>query len=282
MGITVTLTKDTGMWRRVEARRTLPGTFPRIERLECRCDTPVGLMPRSFRAPLLVCASALSSGTAVAGEWNASVALTSNYLVHARTRSADGPALQTHVGWVGERRWSAGVWASTIDLYPDSSSGPEFNFYVASDWSAGRHWRMNSQLTRYTVHGDSPYLSYDYTEITGSVRYRDSVSASVAWMPDYSYFSSEGIGRNRTAVSYELTVRRPIGRLLHLSAGVGSLQLGGPVDSAYAYWSGGGELAWRRMSLALAYIGADHRARRLFYGQAADATWVATLAWRVH
>lgn len=242
---------------------------------------PARLSGFAVRAAL-ACSAALVANPAPAGDWDLSVAVSSNYLVHGRTRSSNEPALQGHLGTSSDRGWSVGVWASSVKLHPGPGPREEIDLYIAKDWQLARDWRVGSQLTRYEFRGDAPYLSYDYTELAASISFRDAVSASVALAPDYSaYSSSLGLARRRVLMTWELSGRHAVNRQLQLTAGIGRADLEDLFGAAYWYWSGGGELAWRRFSLGVSYIGADDTARRLFGSPQAGNTWVGTVAYRV-
>src|SRR5687768_10940330 len=87
---------------------------------------------------LLALAVVLLAPPIGAGELTGSLALSSDYLVHGLRRSAKEPALQAHVGWLGERGWSTGVWASTVELHPGSGPRQELDFYLATQTQLSR------------------------------------------------------------------------------------------------------------------------------------------------
>jgi uncharacterized protein (TIGR02001 family) len=223
-----------------------------------------------------------SAGTsATASDWHASVGVASNYLMRGLTRSSNGPAIQAHLGWTSDTRWSAGVWASTVEYRRAASPHQEFDFYVARAWQPARDWRLSAQLTRYESQGDSGLLPYDYTEVRAAVAFRDALSVSLALTPDYSFYSSRGLARDRMATISELTGQLPVSRNVRLTAGIGHSALEHPFGRSYWFWSAGTDMSWRRLSLAVSYVGADGTAERLFGNHAVGNDWVATLALRV-
>jgi uncharacterized protein (TIGR02001 family) len=227
-------------------------------------------------APLT--ATAVASGPALAGEWHASVAATSNYVVHGLTRSANEPAIQANVGWTNDRNWSAGIWTSTVELLPYEGPSQELDFYIARAWQPTRDWRFSGRLTRYEFPGDPGAFSYDYTELAASASFREYASFSVSAIPDYSMHARERLAVEETAMTYELAGQLPLSPHVRLTAGIGRSD----VDPlSYWYWSGGAEAAWRRVSLGISYLGADNTAERLFGSRWVGNVWVATLAFRV-
>jgi uncharacterized protein (TIGR02001 family) len=248
----------------------------------------VHLMRLLFRSPITrTCLSALAlsasaiSQPAAGGDWTSSLALTSDYLVHGLRRSADEPAAQAHLGFVGERGWSTGVWASTVNLHPGRGPRQELDFYAAAYAQLSRDWRLTSQLTHYEFLNDSRFLSYDYTEIAATASFRDVLSATIALAPRYSFYSNGIAARNRMAVNYEISGSWPLTRNVQLTAGLGHADLQNLFQASHWYWSGGAELAWKRMRLGVSYVGTDSSAERLFGPKLAANTWVATLAYRL-
>jgi uncharacterized protein (TIGR02001 family) len=221
----------------------------------------------------------LAGGSASAADVDAGVAFATNYVVHGLSRSWNEGALQGHVALVGERGWSAGLWASSVELYPGGPDS-EVDYYLAGRWSPSRDWALSTRLTRYSFQGPTSF-SYDYTEVTASASFRERLTATIAYSPDHSFYSAQGVGIDEPALALEASVRQPLTRRINLMAGIGQRRLGAPVDGGYWYWSGGGEIAWQRLSLNLSYLGADRRAERLFYGLVPEEAWVATLAFRV-
>jgi uncharacterized protein (TIGR02001 family) len=228
-----------------------------------------------------LCLLALSAGwfscSAAAGEWTGSLALTSDYRVHGLQRSAGAPAAQAHLGFIGERGWSAGAWASTMELHTSSGPSQELDFYAAAYSQLSRDWRIAGLLTHYEFLNDS----YDYTEIAATASFRDALSVTVAAAPQYSFYGNGYAARDRTAVNYEVSGRHSLSRHVQLTAGIGYSDLQDLFSASHWYWSGGAELGLRHLSLGLSYIGTDSTAKSLFGPKLAGNALIATLAYRL-
>lgn len=221
------------------------------------------------------------AGTAHAAEWNANVAVASDYIVRGLTRSLKSAVVQGSISLQGEQPWAAGVWASSVELYEGAGHHAEVDYFLAGELSLSRDWRLGGQATHYDFTGESGSFSYDYTELAASLSYQDMITASVAWSPDHSYFARWGPVYDATMLSYELSARHPVSRHVQLAAGVGHTDLGSS-GRAYNFWSGGGEISWERVSLSLSYVSSDKDAKRLFRDLAARDAWVATISFRIH
>jgi uncharacterized protein (TIGR02001 family) len=228
----------------------------------------------------LALGACLISQSTTAGEWTSSIALTSDYRFHGLQRSAGDPAAQAHLGFIGDRGWSAGAWASTVHLHPGPGPREELDFYAAAYLQLSRDWRIAGQLTHYEFLNDAD-LSYDYTEIAATASFRDALSATVAAIPQYSFYSNGYAARDRMALNYEVSGRRPLSRNLQVTAGIGYSDLHDLFGASHWYWSTGAQVDSRRLSLGLSYIGTDSTAKQLFGPELAGNAWVATLAYRV-
>lgn len=219
--------------------------------------------------------------TAHAAEWNANVAVASDYIVRGLTRSLRGAALQGSIGVEGEKHWAAGVWASSVELYEGAERHAEVDYYLSGELPLARDWRLGGQATRYEFTGESAFFSHDYSDLAVSLSFQDTVTASLAWSPDYSYYARWGPVSDATMMSYELSVRHSVNRHVQLVAGIGHTDFGSR-GRAYDFWSGGAEVSWDRLSLSLSYVSSDADARRLFDDLAARDSWVATISFRLH
>lgn len=229
---------------------------------------------------VLAVVATIVAGSAHAAEWNANVALASDYIVRGLTRSLASPAIQGSIGIQGDKHWAAGIWASSVELYDGAGRHAEVDYYLAGELPLSRDWRLNGQVTRYEFNGETTIFPYDYTEVAGSLSFQDTITATVAWSPDYSYYTRLGPVAGERLMSYELSGRYPINRYMQLMAGAGHTDFDSP-GRAYNYWSGGGEATWDRFSLSVSYISSDSDARRLFQDVAAQNTWVATFSFRI-
>lgn len=249
----------------------------RIAVLKRQHDVAARLMLRCLFGLVLY----LATTTIRADEWSATLALTSDYLSRGQKRSSD-PVPQVHIGWNGDRGWSAGLWASEMRLRSRRSPDSEIDFYLVRHARLSKDWRLSGQLTCYTFQGEAPFSSYDYVEFSATASFRDALALSVAFSPAYSSYSRLGDAHDKPMLSYELTGRHALSRQLQVTAGIGHQDLSEHFDAAYWYWSAGAEWSWRRLSLDLSYVDTDSTATRLFGYRSAADTWVATIAWRLH
>jgi uncharacterized protein (TIGR02001 family) len=218
---------------------------------------------------------------ALAVQTQASVAVVSDYVVYGLTRSLGKPAVQAEASLTSSRGFTAGVWASTVNLNPGPGATSEFDLYVARRFLPAADFAIDLGATRYIFRSDSRWLSYDYTELRGSLSWRDTLQLAVGIAPDYSVFSRYGPIRNRTALSYEASARYPLAAHVNLTAGVGHHDLGDLVGTGYWYFNAGAELQWRRATVSVGYVGTDDHAAHIYPGWLTGDRVVAGVVMRV-
>jgi len=230
---------------------------------------------------LLFCASGIRAAPVIGGSrLSFDLALTSDHVVHGVTRSQGEPAAQAHLGLSRDSGWLVGAWLSTVD-FGFAEPRYEIDPYIGKRWLVGRDWSVRADLTRYLFRPQPQWRDYDYTELRGSVAFRDVLEMAVSWAPDYSGHSWLGPAYDRRMLTYEASARFPTRRWLTLTAGAGRRDLQDAFDASYWYWSAGTEAATERVSFALTYIGTSGKAQDLYGRDDAGDRVVATLAFRV-
>jgi uncharacterized protein (TIGR02001 family) len=217
---------------------------------------------------------------AQAGEFDAGVAVSSDYVLHGLTRSQGKPVAQAQLGWANEAGWNVGTWFSTVDFNAGPSVSRELDFYLGKRWSLGKDVALLTELTQYTFdvpRGQSS--SYDYAELRVGLSFREWIELSAGVSPNYTAYAY-GTLRQDTAIHYGATARYPATRWLSFNVGVGRFDLERLFGHTYTYWSAGGGLTFGAMDLSLGYIGSDETASELF-GRDAGDRFVATLALRL-
>ncbi len=239
---------------------------------------------RSARAALAAtCLVVLACHVApvLAGKVEAGVALSSDYVVRGLTRSLGEPAVQAQLGWTGDRGWTTGVWASTVNLNPGPGPTRELDLYAGRRWSVGKDWAFHSELTGYTFGPKTSERAYNYAELRGAMSFRDCVEIAMAWSPDYTASSLWGYTHEQAALTYEASARFPANRWLTFNGGAGHLSMQGFQAASYWYWSAGAELGLDRVSLAMNYIGTSRAALEYYGSPLAGSRVAATLTVRI-
>jgi uncharacterized protein (TIGR02001 family) len=227
---------------------------------------------RGVLAAALLCGAG-TLGTSSAGEWDASLILTSDYVFRGQSQSRGDPVMQGDLHWRSAAEWFAGAWGSMVDLHAGPGPTSELNLYAGRGWRVGNHWHAKLVAVGYLYPKQSPQLTWDYEEVLGSLAFRDLLIASVAWSPNTSRFSRMGMAENREAVSYELTSHVPWRTAWTFSGGIGYYDLDQLFGTGYTYWSCGLNYSAAPWQLMLARIGTSGEAAALFGRETTDDRW---------
>jgi len=107
----------------------------------------------------------------------------------------------------------------------------------------------------------------------------DYAFLTVSASPDTSFESTYGTGTRRAAFSYDLTLRMPLPYELSADAGIGYYDLHHVIGVGYVYWNAGLGYALGPVQFEVSYIGTNATAKTLFYDDAAENRWVASVLW---
>jgi uncharacterized protein (TIGR02001 family) len=213
------------------------------------------------------------------GPFTAGVSLTSDYRFRGQSQSDRDAAIQGWVQYDHASGFYANIWASNID-FNDAGVLTTDDTNVEVDLTVGYNHTFSEQLTGgvkavYYLYPDADYLpgsnDYDYFELIGNLGYdfgKASVSAELAWSPDYFAESSD-------SVSLKGGVTVP---LLEKFAFMGALSASGNIgyqwidDNAnygtpdYLYYDVGLSAEWEIFVLDLRWVGTDLSKAECFAG----------------
>lgn len=144
-----------------------------------------------FAAALVACLAAWPArAEGLAGEFSATLALTSDYVFRGVSQSDKNPALQAGLDWSHPLAGVyAGIWGSSVDL-PDAAV--EVDFYAGLN-GARENFVWDVGAIYYTYPGADGSLDYDFWELAVAGGYDFtlfSLSAAVNYSPDF--FGGQG------------------------------------------------------------------------------------------
>jgi uncharacterized protein (TIGR02001 family) len=244
--------------------------------------------PLALRRPQrkpAVCAIALLAWlmlppAALGAEGHAAVGLASDYVVHGISRSLGDAVAQGSFGVSWRNGSSVGLWASTANLNPGRGATQEYAPYLAHRFALYPDVTLDLQLSRYLYPHDLAFLRYDYTELRAALSWRDLLEVVWAGTPDFSVFTSRGVGRDRFMWRTEVASRYPFGAHLSMNLGVGYAGMQELVGTGYWYGSLGVAWRWRTLTASVALIETDDTARRLFSDARAGSRVAGALIWQ--
>jgi uncharacterized protein (TIGR02001 family) len=217
------------------------------------------------------------------GGWSGQIAATSDYVLRGVSQTDEQPAIQGSVTYDSRVGAYAGVWISSLDAsdwyYPAGTASVETDLFAGYRRTIGSVWGVGLRFTRYLYPNDGEVVDYDYSELEASLEYRDIVRVSVAWSPDTSLVTREGLIVDRDTRAAEVATRWPLWSWLSITAGLGYRDLAGLETGGYGYWSIGVTGQRGPFSVDLAQIGTDSDGLHLFGSDLAGSRTVLSLGW---
>lgn len=213
--------------------------------------------------------------------WQASVALTTDYIQRGLSQTRGDPSLQGSLYYQHASGLYAGVAAASIDTsWPDyrlDGARTELEAQAGLLHALDQNWSLQIGITRYAYPDDEPYLDYDYTEVEMAVGFRELARVSVAVLDGVSMVSHAGIARDRRSFAYELALQQPLTERFALTAGAGYHDLDDLYATGYGYWNLGAVARLGPVTVSVGHYWVDDTARELFGTDLADDRFALTL-----
>jgi uncharacterized protein (TIGR02001 family) len=240
------------------------------------------------RAILAVLRVAMQASLAIAlllpawaGELGVTVDVASDYVEHGLTRSQGKPVVRGLASWSFGDGWAFGAGAGTLNLNPGRGASREFSLYLAKRTALARDWSLHTEISHYNFGADTARFSYDYSEFSVALSYRELLSMSVGYSPDYSLFSRGVRALERTAINSAIAAQYPALPWLTLTTGVGHYDLTDLFGKGFWYWSTAAQIDRGRSSFAVSFIDTDGTADFMFGPRLAGRRVVVSLAMRL-
>jgi uncharacterized protein (TIGR02001 family) len=205
---------------------------------------------------------------------------TSDFVFRGLSLTRGKPAAQGSIDVEFPREFYIGAFAATCD--PNPGPGPNFEMDV---W-AGRYWRVSPdfsadvRLSQYTYPDDPRRVSYNRTEITGTLGFRNQAFLAAIYSPNTKAVASSPGYEEGNAWALELSGRYPLNERFALSAGFGHYALDDVYHDSYNYWNVTLTATLAPFELQLAYLGVDDGAAEHFDEDAVGDRVAFTALWR--
>ena len=238
-------------------------------------------MLRNIRPLLIIC---LGASPAVHSDsvnvYSGSIGGTSDFVFRGLSLTRGKPAAQASIDVEFPKEFYVGAFAATCDPNPGPSPPFEIDFW------AGRYWRVSEavstdlRISQYTYYDDPRRVSYDRTEITGTVGWRNQLYLAAIYSPNTKAVASSPGYEEGDAWALELSGRYPFNDRFALSAGFGHYDLHEVYQDSYNYWNLTLTANLQPFELQLAYLGVDDSAARHFDEDAVGDRVALTALWR--
>jgi uncharacterized protein (TIGR02001 family) len=234
---------------------------------------------RSIGTLLLIMTGAVAHADAV-NVVTGSVGATSDFVFRGLSLTRGKPAVQASLDVEFPKEFYVGAFTATADPNPGPSPPVELDAW------AGRYWRVSETLSadvrisEYTYPDDPRHVSYDRTEFTGTLGWRNQLFVAAIYSPDTKAIGPAPGYRNGSAWALELSGRKPLNDRWALSGGIGHYDLDEVYGISYNYWNATVTATLASFELQLAYLGVDDQAERHFASRSTGDRIAFTALWR--
>ena len=172
------------------------------------------LRQRETRAPLIALLAVVVGGMSLASQTRAAdlsgnAALTTDYVWRGSTQTQGDPAMQAGFKVSGASGLYASAWGSNVKFAPGTHANSELDFTIGWGKRLDDDWAMDVNVLRYQY--PSTALDLNWTELNGTITYRDNYWASIG-------HSSEALGYDSSGTYAQVGARFPINDSVRIEA----------------------------------------------------------------
>ena len=183
--------------------------------------------------------------------WTWNLSLTSDYVFRGVTQTNFKPAVQGGLDYsFGDSGWYVGFWSSNVDFNDSDGPDVELDTYVGWGTELNDDWALDFSLLHYSYFGErNAYGSVDYTEVISKTTWKDMLTFTVAYAPDYANL-------DYTSVYINLGGSWDVGNDFNINAGFGHT-IFGDNNGTYNDWNLGVSRQFGPVNAALNYYDTD-------------------------
>jgi len=222
-------------------------------------------------------AAALADSTTIV---TGSLGGTSDFVFRGLSLTRGKPAAQGSIDVEFPKEFYVGAFTATCDPNPGPSPPLEIDVWAGRYWRMGQNFSGDLRVSQYSYVDDPRRKSYDRTEFTGTVGFRNAVFLAASYSPKVAAVaSSPGYEEGHTWV-FELSGKHALNDRFSVSAGFGHYGLEYVYHDSYNYWNVTLTATLAPFELQLAYLGVDDRAARHFPSDVVGDRVALTALWR--
>ena len=172
------------------------------------------LRQRETRAPLIALLAVVVGDMSLASQTRAAdlsgnAALTTDYVWRGSTQTRGNPAVQAGFKIADDSGLYASAWGSNVKFGPETHVNAEMDFTVGWTGALSDDWSADINVLRYQY--PSTALDLNWTELNGTITYRDNYWASIG-------HSSEALGYDSSGTYAQVGARFPINDSVRIEA----------------------------------------------------------------
>lgn len=212
--------------------------------------------------------------------FSGSIGGTSDFVFRGLSLTRGKPAAQGSLDIEFPREIYLGGFVATADPNVGPSPAVEIDFW------AGRYWHMSEdlsgdlRLSQYSYPDDPRRVSYDRTELTATLGFRNRMYFAAIYSPNTRAIGSSAGYDEGNVWAVEISGRHPLNERYSLSAGVGHYGLEEIYGESYTYWNVTFTAALTPFEVQLAWLGASSEAASHFDSETVGNRVALTALWR--
>jgi uncharacterized protein (TIGR02001 family) len=212
--------------------------------------------------------------------WTGSIGGTSDFVFRGLSLTRGKPAAQASLDVEFPKEIYVGAFVATADPNPGPSPAVELDVWAGRYWSLSPDFSADLRLSQYTYPDDPRRVSYNRTEVTGTLGYRNRLFAAAIYSPNTRAIASSPGYDEGDAWALELSARHPFNSRFAVSAGIGHYGLDEIYGDTYNYWNLTLTATLTPFELQLAWLGADSGADQHFSDEVTGDRVAFTALWR--
>jgi uncharacterized protein (TIGR02001 family) len=182
---------------------------------------------------------------------------TSDFVFRGLSLTRGKPAAQASLDVEFPREFYVGGFVANADPNPGPSPALEVDVWAGRYWRLAENYSLDLRLSQYTYPDDPRRVSYNRSELTGTVGFHNRVFIAAIYSPNTRAVGSSPGYKDEGAWALEVSTRHAFNERFALSAGAGHYGLEGVYDASYNYWNATLTATFRPFELQLAYLGSD-------------------------
>jgi len=212
--------------------------------------------------------------------WTGSIGGTSDFVFRGLSLTRGKPAAQASLDVEFPKEFYVGAFIATADPNPGPSPAVEFDVWAGRYWSLSKDFSADVRLSQYTYPDDPRRVSYNRTELTGTLGWRNKLFAAAIYSPNTKAVASSPGYDEGDVWALELSGRQPFNEKFAISAGIGHYALDEIYDDSYNYWNVTLTATLAPIELQLAYLGVSDEAEDHFSDEVTGDRVAFTALWR--
>jgi uncharacterized protein (TIGR02001 family) len=205
---------------------------------------------------------------------------TSDFVFRGLSLTRGKPAAQASLDVEFPKEFYVGAFVATADPNPGPSPPVEMDFWAGRYWQMSEDFSGDLRLSQYTYPDDPRRVSYNRTELTATVGYRNQLYLAAIYSPNTKAIGSSAGYEEGNAWAVEISGRHALSDRYSISAGLGHYGLNEIYYDSYNYWNATLTATLKPFEIQLAYLGVDESAKEHFADDSVGDRVALTALWR--